>query len=99
MDLISKILVTDPAKRLTISQVMDHEWFKLKMPLTISDGIIIGKNQIPIEDSIIEMMRQFGFSSEEINQLFKCLDANSHNHMTTTYYLFYKQLKREGKLK
>lgn len=28
----------------------------------------------------------------------KCLDANKHNHATTTYYLFLKRLEREGKL-
>ena len=98
-DLISKILVTDPSKRINIHQILDHNWFKLKTPVCLSEGIIVGYNQIPIEDSIIEMMKQFGFSEEEIKKLFQWLDANDHNHMTTTYYLFYKQLKKEGKLK
>jgi hypothetical protein len=41
------------------------------------------------------MMKQFGFEAEYIQ---KCLDANKHNHVTTTYYLYHRRLKKEGKL-
>ena len=94
-DMIGKILITDPDKRLTIKQIRDHKWFWLNIPIQISDGIIIGYNQIPIESKILEMMKEYGFESEYTQQ---CLDANKHNHATTTYYLFLKRLKKEGKL-
>lgn len=94
-DLIAKILVTDPEKRLTIEQIRDHSWFSLSTPIQMSEGIIIGYNQIPIEGKILEMMKEYGFESEYTQQ---CLDANKHNHATTTYYLFLKRLKLEGKL-
>lgn len=98
-DLIKKVLVTEPKDRVGIQEILDHPWLTENTKMPISEGIIIGYNQIPIEDSIIDLMTQYGFSEEEIQELFKCLDANSHNHMTTTYYLFYKQLKKQGKLK
>lgn len=41
------------------------------------------------------MMQEYGFDPEYTE---KCLDANKHNHVTTTYYLFLKRLKKEGKL-
>lgn len=62
----------------------------------MSEGIIIGYNQIPIEPKILDMMKEYGFDSEYTQQ---CLDANKHNHATTTYYLFLKRLKKEGKLR
>jgi 5'-AMP-activated protein kinase, catalytic alpha subunit len=61
-----------------------------------NEGIVIGYNQIPVEQSILKMMSQFGFEPEYTE---KCLDANKHNIVTTTYYLFLKRLKKEGKLK
>lgn len=94
-NLIKKILVTDPSKRCSIKQIREHKWFSVSIPIQISEGIIIGYNHIPIEESIIEMMKQFGFEAEYIE---KCLDANKHNHVTTTYYLYHKRLKKEGKL-
>lgn len=94
-NLIKKILVTDPSKRYNIKQIRNHKWFSVSIPIQISEGIIIGYNHIPIEKSIIEMMKQFGFEAEYIE---KCLDANKHNHVTTTYYLYHKRLKKEGKL-
>ena len=43
-DLLNKILVTDPKKRLTIYQIKNHPWFSLyndKGKLMISDGLIL----------------------------------------------------------
>lgn len=95
-DIIRKILVTDPDKRLNIQQIKEHSWFSFNVPIQMSEGIIIGYNQIPIEPKILDMMKEYGFDSEYTQQ---CLDANKHNHATTTYYLFLKRLKKEGKLR
>lgn len=95
-DLIKKILVTEPDQRYNINQIRDHIWFSLNQPIQTSEGILIGYTHIPIEKAILDMMKQFGFEPEYVQ---KCLDANKHNHVTTTYYLFLKRLKKEGKLK
>lgn len=94
-DLIAKVLVTEPENRFKINDIREHSWFGLKTPINMSEGIIIGYNHIPIEKSILDMMVQFGFEAEYTE---KWLDANKHNHVTTTYYLFLKRLKKEGKL-
>ena len=94
-ELIKIILITDPDKRWNIDDIKSHTWFGLNTPVHTSDGIIIGYNQIPIEQSILRMMQQYGFDSEYVE---KWLDANKHNHATTTYYLLSKRLKKQGKL-
>lgn len=95
-ELIIKILVTDPEKRYKVNEIRDHSWFSSSTPILTNEGIIIGYDQIPIETSILKMMGQFGFEAEYTE---KWLDANKHNIVTTTYYLFLKRLKKEGKLK
>lgn len=47
-DLIWKILTTDPAKWITISEVRQHIWFSLKQPVTMNQGIVVGYTQIPV---------------------------------------------------
>jgi hypothetical protein len=55
--LIKKILNTDPTTRFTIKDIRYHEWFNQVKP-TDFDGIIVGKDPIPvIDEALITMMR------------------------------------------
>jgi 5'-AMP-activated protein kinase catalytic alpha subunit len=76
-DLISKILNIDPDERYTVEQIKTHKWYSSKhSPVISNQGLIIGKNKIPLEDSIVKMLRQYGFKREEAEV---CLNANKHN--------------------
>jgi 5'-AMP-activated protein kinase, catalytic alpha subunit len=46
-DLLVKILKTNPANRFTIQDIKNHDWFN-KSKLSELDGIIVGKDTIPI---------------------------------------------------
>jgi 5'-AMP-activated protein kinase catalytic alpha subunit len=94
-DLLHKILHTDPEKRYKISDIRQHPWFELHQPVCMNKGLIVGYNQIPNEEVILEMLEQKGFQRE---YAIRCLDANKHNHVTTCYYLLLKRLEREGKI-
>ena len=49
-ELMNKILENDPEKRLDTNQIMDHEWYRTNhVPVIKNSGLIIGKNQIPLE--------------------------------------------------
>lgn len=61
----------------------------------MNKGLIVGYNQIPNEEMILEMLEEKGFQRENV---VRCLDANKHNHATTCYYLLLKRLEREGKI-
>jgi 5'-AMP-activated protein kinase catalytic alpha subunit len=46
-DLLIKILKTNPAQRYTIQDIRNHEWYSKAKSVEL-DGIIIGKDNIPI---------------------------------------------------
>ena len=93
-DLIRCILNTDPNKRYTISQIKNHPWFNMINPrLNTNEGLLITMTVIPIDESIIEQMVEFGFKKDEIRVN---LLSNRHNHITVTYYLLLKIKVRKG---
>jgi hypothetical protein len=61
----------------------------------MNKGLIVGYNQIPNEEEILDMLQEKGFQRDHA---VKCLDANKHNHVTTCYYLLLKRLERDGKI-
>ena len=91
-DLIKRILVTNPLKRIKLSDILRHSWLRSMNP-NLMNGLIISKVVIPIDEDIIRKMEKYGFSKEEsrANVL-----SNKHNQFTTTYYLLLKVKLREG---
>ena len=88
-DLLKKILVTDPIKRITIKQIKNHPWFKLyniKGKLILYEGLFIDKYIIPLDEDIIERMsRQMNIEGDIIRL---SVLNNKHNDISTLYYLF-----------
>ena len=84
---ISKILVTDPDKRYSIEQIRDHPWFRQsrdKRP----EGLFPGKELMPVDDEIYgRLLDDYCFDPD---YTVKCIEANRHNNITTTYHLLYK---------
>lgn len=89
---------------MSIEEIKNHPWFAVSHPVYINEGLIIGYNRIPIQKEILEIMSKEGF---DIRYIERCLDANKHNHCTTTYYLHLKKstlttklevIKNSGKL-
>ncbi len=96
--LMKKILSIDPSKRFKVEDIKSHKWFNLwknPSPNEVEDeaGIIIGVNKIPIEAKIIDLLEQYGFKKD---YAIRCLNANKHNHVTTTYYLLLQKMNRIG---
>lgn len=96
-DMLKKVMNTDPETRLTTEQIKQHPWYvHNNKPVCNAQGLIIGKNEIPIEPAMLRHLDQFGFKADFAMQ---CLNRNKHNQVTTTYYLLLKKLEQEGKLK
>ncbi|EGR34680.1 protein kinase domain protein [Ichthyophthirius multifiliis] len=88
-DLLQKVLNVDPQKRYKFEEIKNHKWFNLhKREYKMSPGIIIGYNQIPIDYDIVEELVQYQIDKEH---LINSLEANKHNHITTSYYLLLKK--------
>ena len=91
-DLIKKILSTDPNRRFTIGDIRAHDWYNMVSP-TERKGIIVGTHQIMLDSIILKQVEQFGINQDYCK---KCVEANKHNHATTTYYLLLKRHIRNG---
>ena len=87
-DLITNILNTDPEKRYKISDIRKHSWFNQITVQKISGGIFIGLSQIPINVKILDLLVEYNFKKD---YAVKCINANKHNHVTTSYYLLLKR--------
>jgi serine/threonine protein kinase len=87
--MISSILNTDPETRYTISQIRAHPWYK-QIPSVQSEGILVGYTPIPINKEILNKLAAYNFDIEHSQ---KCIEANKHNHITTTYYLLLKKFQ------
>lgn len=94
-DILARILNTDPDTRYTEEDIRGHRWFKQYQPICMNEGLIIGKNSIPVEPKILDMIEQFGFKSDYAE---KCINNNKHNQVTTIYYLIHKRYEKQGLL-
>ena len=88
-DLLKRILVTDPNKRITIKQIKNHPWFqlyKVNGKLILYEGLLVNNYIIPVDEEIIEKIsKQYDINSENIRLY---ILNNKHNDLTTLYYLF-----------
>ncbi|CAD8067257.1 unnamed protein product [Paramecium primaurelia] len=88
------ILNINPEKRFNLDQIRSHPWFKLyRRSHPIPPGIIIGYHRIPIDNNIVQQLKERGFNEDYIKI---CLDANKQNNVTTSYFLLMKRHLMNG---
>lgn len=92
-DLLKSILTTDANARITIDEIRNHPWYNIIRLDREPDGIIIGVNQVPID---VEILKELEYFNIDINHAKLCVEANKHNHLTTTYYLLLQRFLRNG---
>ncbi|CAD8089552.1 unnamed protein product [Paramecium sonneborni] len=81
IDMLTKILVKDPNKRLNFEQIKQHPFFLMQAPLQ--------RKNLKLDDQIIiQKMIEMGYSQ---NQITFQLKANKHNTLTTIYFLLQKK--------
>jgi len=92
-DMLKGILNTDPQKRFTIQDIRSHPWYNLIRLDREPEGIIIGLNPVPVDYNILQRLEDFNI---EAGYAKKCIEANKHNHITTSYYLLLQEHLRNG---
>jgi 5'-AMP-activated protein kinase catalytic alpha subunit len=98
-DLLNKILVTDPKKRLTIHQIRNHPWFSLyndKGKLMMNEGLLLIKYVVPVDEDVVSSMnKKFNISEEKIRI---SILSNKHDNISTIYYLLlHKKIRNKKK--
>jgi len=97
-DLLNKIIEINPKKRLNIYQMKNHPWFSLyndKGKLMISDGLILSKYIIPVDEEIVNSMSKEYKINEETIRVFVL--SNKHNDISTIYYLILNKIIKNKK--
>eukprot|EP00871_Galdieria_phlegrea_P005700 jgi/Galph1/617/GphlegSOOS_G5402.1 len=66
-DLISKMLVTDPLRRITIEEIRHHPWFRTKLPRYIAMGPQSIHHLLSIDERVLKLVEErTGFSREKV---------------------------------
>ena len=92
-DILEKILNVDPSKRYSLEEIYAHPWCKQVSDIPLNSGIMVGYHRMPIDQTILEKLSEFNF---DLEYSARCIEANKHNHITTTYYLLLKKHLRTG---
>lgn len=93
-DMLKKVMNTDPEIRYKIPDIRKHPWYSLARAEKVDEGILVGYQQIPLDRFILSELQKYDIDPEYGR---KCLEANRHNEVTTTYNLLIKKYKKEGK--
>lgn len=76
-----------------MQEIYNHAWCKQVTDIPLTSGIIVGYHRIPVDKEILNKLNEFDF---DIDYAERCIEANKHNHITTTYYLLLKKHLKEG---
>ena len=93
-DLITRILTTNPEKRITIPQIKAHPWFNMQKPtLSKMPGTFVGIDPTPID---VQILRELNEHEIDVDYARKCIEANKKNHVTACYFLLLKKHIKGG---
>ena len=94
LDLINKILTSNPSKRIGINKILEHPFMNYGKKVY---NTVIRPDFFTHERLIIDYMtKELGFKNNN-NIIEKYIHSNRHNNITTTYYLL-KQKYIDGRL-
>lgn len=83
------MLVREPEKRATLSEIATDPWVTAGEGITVEDfdTPLVAKEQLSEEDrsAIVQRMVNGAIATKE--QVLEALDKNEYNHITATYYL------------
>uniref|UniRef100_F6W0L0 non-specific serine/threonine protein kinase n=1 Tax=Monodelphis domestica TaxID=13616 RepID=F6W0L0_MONDO len=93
--LIRRMLVVDPAKRITIAQIKHHKWMQADPSLPRSPGLAFSvhnysSNLGDYNEQVLGMMQTLGISKQ---RTVESLQNSSYNHFAAIYYLLLERLK------
>ncbi|EEE64457.1 hypothetical protein OsJ_19306 [Oryza sativa Japonica Group] len=84
-DLIPRMLVVDPMKRITIREIREHQWFTVGLPRYLAVPPPDTAQQVKkLDDETLNDVINMGFDK---NQLIESLHKRLQNEATVAYYL------------
>ena len=93
IDLIHKILKTEPKKRIKIKEIMNHKWFNMENNV-LYIGININELVIPIDEDIVkEIHNKYGY---DIKSIIETILRNEFNKIKSLYLILLKIKIKNG---
>jgi len=89
--LIGLMLTTDPEKRITISEIRQHEWYQ-QFPESASQWDV-NVEEKELQQDVLQQLKGLGFPRDFAVQSLK---NKKHNVVTTTYYLLLEKKRRKA---
>jgi serine/threonine protein kinase len=86
------ILNINPEERFTLEKIREHPWY-LQVRETKKPGILVGYDHIKVDSIVLKQLGTFGYDASYAK---KCLEADKHNDITTSYYLLLKRYIMSG---
>ncbi|CAD6333096.1 unnamed protein product [Miscanthus lutarioriparius] len=84
-DLIPRMLVVDPMKRITIREIREHVWFKIRLPRYLAVPPPDTAQQVKkLDEETLNDVIKMGFDK---NQLIESVQNRLQNEATVAYYL------------
>ena len=84
-DLISKMLVVDPLKRIKMDEIRKHPWFLQELPRYLAMPVRIGSHLEHIDETVLEQVVQVTHFPKERIRI--ALRKGMRNHYTVAYHL------------
>ncbi|XP_030076604.1 serine/threonine-protein kinase SIK2 [Microcaecilia unicolor] len=92
--LIRRMLVLEPAKRLTIGQIKEHKWMLAEVPVQRPILYPQGQENEPsigeYNEQVLRLMHSLGIDQQKT---IESLQGKSYNHFAAIYYLLVERLK------
>ncbi|XP_015271071.1 PREDICTED: serine/threonine-protein kinase SIK2 [Gekko japonicus] len=92
--LIRRMLVLDPSKRLTITQIKEHKWMLVEVPVQRPVLYPPGQENEPsigeYNEQVLRLMHSLGIDQQKT---IESLQNKSYNHFAAIYYLLIERLK------
>ncbi|XP_048834343.1 serine/threonine-protein kinase SIK2-like [Brienomyrus brachyistius] len=88
-NLIRKMLVLDPAKRITISQIKQHRWM-LTDPTAPHQVLTYNSRLGDYSEHVLKIMQTLGIDRQ---RTIESLQNSSYNHFSAIYYLLQERVK------
>eukprot|EP00180_Rhodochaete_pulchella_P000482 Plantae.Rhodophyta-Rhodochaete_pulchella.ctg134.p1 GENE.Plantae.Rhodophyta-Rhodochaete_pulchella.ctg134~~Plantae.Rhodophyta-Rhodochaete_pulchella.ctg134.p1 ORF type:complete len:457 (-),score=77.26 Plantae.Rhodophyta-Rhodochaete_pulchella.ctg134:1041-2288(-) len=87
-DLISKMLVTDPIKRITVPEIRRHPWFTARLPRYLAVPFKVGSpTNREIDDHVLSVVEEkTGYPRSTVS---RALQQNKRNALTVAYHLLH----------
>ena len=93
IDLLKHLIDINPETRYNLEQIKNHPWYNLINEKKIP-GVIFGKNEIPIDERILEYCQQeYGYNKEQIRESIK---NNYYDSNCGIYYINLQKAKMKN---